>query len=54
MPAFDGLTYMIFGNRHWLDLMQWQGSRDFMQQKVGPSGVTGSGRIPGQRRSLPR
>jgi hypothetical protein len=43
MPAFDGLTYMIFGNRHWLDLMQWQGSRDFMQQKVGPSGVTGSG-----------
>jgi hypothetical protein len=36
MPSFDGFTYMIFGDRHWLDLMQWHGNRDILQQQVGP------------------
>jgi hypothetical protein len=44
MPAFDGFTYMIFGDRHFLDMMQWHGQRDFAQQVPGPGPNPGQGR----------
>jgi hypothetical protein len=44
MPAFDGIpTYAIFGDRHFLDLMQWHGERGFLQQRVGPGTDLGQG-----------
>ena len=43
MPSFDGFTYMVFGDRHFLDLMQWHGNRDFLQQRVGPGPSLGQG-----------
>jgi hypothetical protein len=43
MPSFDGFTYMVFGDRHFLDLMQWHGNRDFLQQRVGPGPELGQG-----------
>jgi hypothetical protein len=43
MPSFDGFTYMIFGDRHFLDMMQWHGNRDFAQQRVGPGPQLGQG-----------
>jgi hypothetical protein len=43
MPSFDGFTYMIFGDRHFLDLMEWHGNRDFAQQRVGPGPELGQG-----------
>lgn len=43
MPLFDGFTYAMFGDRHFLDMMQWQGNRDFLQQRVGPGPDLGQG-----------
>jgi hypothetical protein len=43
MPSFDGFTYAMFGDRHFLDLMQWHGNRDFLQQRVGPGPDLGQG-----------
>jgi hypothetical protein len=43
MPSFDGFTYMVFGDRHFLDLMQWHGERGFLQQRVGPGPELGQG-----------
>lgn len=43
MPSFDGFTYAMFGDRHFLDMMQWQGNRDFLQQRVGPGPDLGQG-----------
>jgi hypothetical protein len=43
MPSFDGLTYMVFGDRHFLDLLQWQGNKDFAQQRPGPGPYLGQG-----------
>ena len=28
VPNFNGFTYTIFGDRHWLDLMRWRGNAD--------------------------
>jgi hypothetical protein len=43
MPSFDGFTYAVFGDRHFLDLMQWQGNRDYLQQRPGPGPFLGQG-----------
>jgi hypothetical protein len=43
MPSFDGFTYLIFGDRHWLDLIQWQANAMFAQQRVGPGPELGQG-----------
>jgi len=43
MPSFDGFTYMVFGDRHFLDFLQWQGNKDFAQQRVGPGPELGQG-----------
>ena len=43
IPSFDGFTYMVFGDRHLLDLMYWHGNRDFAQQRPGPGPELGQG-----------
>jgi len=43
MPAYNGITYAVFGDRNWLDLMQWHGSHDFMNIQAGPAFEIGSG-----------
>ena len=43
MPSFDGFTYLVFGERHFLDMMQWQGNRHFISQQVGPGPDLGQG-----------
>jgi hypothetical protein len=43
MPSFDGFTYMVFGDRHWLDMMRWHGNRDYSQQRTGPGPELGQG-----------
>lgn len=43
MPSFDSLTYMIFGDRHWLDLMRFQGNRAYSIQRTGPGPELGQG-----------
>jgi hypothetical protein len=43
MPSFNGFTYMIFGDRHWLDVMRWHGNQDFLQQRPGPGPELGQG-----------
>ncbi len=43
MPSFDGFTYAVFGDRYMLDLMQWHGNRDFLQQRAGPGPELGQG-----------
>jgi hypothetical protein len=43
MPSFDSITYMIFGDRHWLDMMRLQGNRDYAQQRIGPGPELGQG-----------
>ncbi len=43
MPAFDGFTYEIFGDRHFLDMLQWNAMRDFAQQRPGPGPDLGQG-----------
>jgi hypothetical protein len=37
VPNFNGFTYTIFGDRHWLDLMRWRGNADLAQNRVGPN-----------------
>jgi hypothetical protein len=36
MPAFDGYTYLVFGSRYFLDMMHFNGNRDYLQQIPGP------------------
>ncbi len=43
MPNFDGFTYLVFGDRHFLDLLQWHANRDFAQQRPGPGPELGQG-----------
>jgi hypothetical protein len=43
MPSFNGFTYMVFGDRHFLDMMYWHGNQDFLQRQVGPGPQLGQG-----------
>jgi hypothetical protein len=43
MPSFGGFTYAVFGDRHFLDMMYWQGNRAFLMQRVGPGPELGQG-----------
>ena len=43
VPNFNGFTYMIFGDRHWLDLMRWRANADYAQQRAGPGPEAGEG-----------
>jgi hypothetical protein len=43
MPSFEGFTYMVFGNRHWLDMMRWHANQGFAQQRTGPGAELGQG-----------
>jgi hypothetical protein len=43
VPNFNGFTYMIFGDRHWLDLMRWRANADYEQQRPGPGPEPGEG-----------
>jgi hypothetical protein len=43
MPSFDGFSYIVFGERQFLDMMQWHGNRDFAQQRPGPGPNLGQG-----------
>ncbi len=43
IPGFAGFTYMIFGDRHFLDLIQWRANADAMQVRPGPESDPGSG-----------
>jgi hypothetical protein len=43
MPSFNGFTYMIFGDRHWLDMMRWHANQDYAQQRNGPGPELGQG-----------
>ena len=43
MPSFNGFTYAVFGDRHFLDTMRWHGNQDFMQQRPGPGPNLGQG-----------
>jgi hypothetical protein len=43
VPSFDGFTYIIFGDRHWLDMMRFRGNASFAQQRTGPGPELGMG-----------
>jgi hypothetical protein len=43
MPSFNGFTYAVFGDRHFLDVMRWHGNQDYLQQRVGPGPELGQG-----------
>ncbi len=43
MPGFSGFTYALFGDRHFLDIMQWRGDANVMQQEPGPGPELGQG-----------
>ena len=43
MPSFNSFTYMLFGDRHFLDIMQWNANHDFLQRRVGPGPDLGQG-----------
>jgi hypothetical protein len=43
MPSFNGITYQIFGDRHWLDAMRFRGNADYAQQRTGPGPELGQG-----------
>jgi len=43
MPSFNGFTYAVFGDRHFLDVMRWHGNQDYAQQRVGPGPELGQG-----------
>jgi hypothetical protein len=43
MPSFNGFTYAVFGDRHFLDMMRWHGNQDYLQQRVGPGPALGQG-----------
>ena len=49
IPSFDGFTYAVFGDRHFLDMMRWQANRDFLQQRVGARPRTGPGLLSRQQ-----
>jgi hypothetical protein len=42
-PNFNGFTYMVFGSRHFLDMMRWNGNADYAQQRPGPGPDLGQG-----------
>ncbi len=37
MPAFAGFTYMVFGDRQFLDMIQLRAENDVMQVAIGPA-----------------
>jgi hypothetical protein len=43
MPSFAGLTYMVFGDRLWLNMMRLNANRDYAQQRIGPGPELGQG-----------
>jgi hypothetical protein len=43
MPSFNSITYEIFGDRHWLDMMRLRGNADYAQQRAGPGPELGQG-----------
>lgn len=43
MPSFDGFSYIVFGERQFLDMLQWHANRDFAQQRPGPGPELGQG-----------
>lgn len=43
MPSFNSITYEIFGDRHWLDMMRFRGNADYAQQRTGPGPELGQG-----------
>jgi hypothetical protein len=45
MPSFPGFTYIVFGDRYWLDMMRWRGNAGYLQQRTGPGSELGMGYV---------
>ena len=45
VPNFAGFTYLVFGDRHWLDLMRWRGNASYAQGRTGPAPELGQGGV---------
>jgi hypothetical protein len=45
MPSFPGFSYVVFGDRYWLDLMRWRGNAGYLQQRTGPGSELGMGYV---------